>query len=226
MENKLNATLTIEAGEQEGKTFSLGRNKLTIGRGQVEGNRVAFSAPFISRRHADIRYSDGCFILRDLGSKNGTRVNSKSLESMTDYFLEDNDVIDLAGGLVTTRFRHTEGTIILSGLELRNLGARGIRIDEQARDVWVNGQKLEPPLALKEFDLLAFLFQNRDNACSKDDMAKQVWQEEFVTNEQIEQCVYRIRKRVEPDPSRPQHIITLRGYGYKLVSDAQPPSAI
>ncbi len=70
--------------------------------------------------------------------------------------------------------------------------------------------------------MLAHLCQNRDKACSKDDIASRVWQEEFVTDEQIEQCVYRIRKRVEPDASQPSRIITLRGYGYKLASDVQP----
>jgi len=219
MERIPNATLTIEAGEDQGKIFYLDQNGLSIGRGQAEENRIAFSSPFISRQHAEVSYSDGHFILRDLSSKNGTSVNRKSLEPMVDYCLENNDIIELAGGVAIMRFRQSEDTIILSGMEMKNLGNRGIRIDEQAREVWVDGQKLEPTLALKEFDLLAFLCQNRDKACSKDEIARRVWQEEFVTDEQIEQCVYRIRKRVEYNLSQPKRIVTLRGYGYKLVSE-------
>ncbi|MFC1925414.1 helix-turn-helix domain-containing protein, partial [Chloroflexota bacterium] len=57
-------------------------------------------------------------------------------------------------------------------------------------------------------------------ACSKDALAA-AWGEEFATDEQIEQCIHRIRQRVEPDPRNPSLIITIRGYGYKLTLPTQ-----
>ena len=37
-----------------------------------------------------------------------------------------------------------------------------------------------------------------------------------VGNQEIEQCIRRLRRRIEPDPSNPQYVITVRGYGFKM----------
>jgi len=186
------------------------------------------NSPFISRAHAEVTRTAEGFTLRDLGSKNGTKINGKQIEPGVFHILKDNDVIDLAAGMAVLRFRESEGTTALSGKELHKLAKKAaederasrIVVDEKARDVWVDGEKLTPTLALKDFELLAFLCQRQGEACSKDEIANKVWPDEFVTDEQIEQCVRRVRKRVEPDPYNPQRIVTLRGYGYKLVSEA------
>jgi len=47
-----------------------------------------------------------------------------------------------------------------------------------------------------------------------------VWGEEYVDevyDSAIEKLVSRLRKKIEPDPSNPRYIITVRGRGYKLV---------
>jgi two-component system response regulator RegX3 len=102
------------------------------------------------------------------------------------------------------------------------LAAPAIRVDEQARDVWVHGLKLEPPLPFRDFEVLLLLYRNREKACSKDELAR-AWGSEFVTDEQIEQSIHRIRKRIEPNPSGPTRIVTVRGYGYKLTLPTQGP---
>ena len=92
-------------------------------------------------------------------------------------------------------------------------------VDSASREVWVQGVKVEPALSRKEFDILDLLFRSRGAACSKDEIAASGWperQEGDVFDQDIEQYIRRLRLKLEPDPSKPRHIITLRGYGYKL----------
>ena len=81
------------------------------------------------------------------------------------------------------------------------------------------GAILAPPLSRKEFDVLNLLYQRRGEALSKDELAAAGWPERVdgdVADQDIEQCIRRLRLRVEPAPSRPTRILTIRGYGYKL----------
>ena len=85
--------------------------------------------------------------------------------------------------------------------------------------MWVQGTQLDPRLVRKEFAVIELLYQRGGEACSKDQIAIHAWPERTegdVGDQEIEQCIRRLRLRVEPDPSQPQHIINIRGYGYKL----------
>jgi DNA-binding response OmpR family regulator len=74
-------------------------------------------------------------------------------------------------------------------------------------------------LAPKEFDLLTYLFSRTGLVCSKDDIGTAVWPEyqDGVYDYQIENLVRRLRTKLEPDPTNPQLLLTVRGRGYKLV---------
>jgi len=227
MENEHEGILVVEEGEGQGSLFRLVQETTLIGRGESQGNKIVIDNAFVSRSHAQIVRTERGFLLRDLGSKNGTSINGRQIEPQVDHSLSDGDLIELARGVVALRFHESEGTADLPGEEFKRLAGgatsgekAGILVDVKARDVWVDGERLAPSLALKDFELLAFLYENRGAACSKDEIASRVWPDEFVTDEQIEQCVRRVRKRVEPDPYRPRRIITMRGYGYKLAPDA------
>ena len=92
-------------------------------------------------------------------------------------------------------------------------------VDAKARQVYVRGDRLEPALPRKEFDLLQLLNSKRGEAVSRDEIASYVWAERpdgDVGNHEIEQCVHRVRARVEENTSKPEHLITVRGFGYKL----------
>ena len=221
MVDQENAILIVEKGTEAGTTFQLRPDQTILGRGQAEANKIAFDNAVVSRTHAEVHYDNGSFWLRDLGSTNGTRVNGKPLEKMVDHPLGNNDVIELARGAVTLRFRQSQQTVELEADELEAAAATpAIRVDVEARDVWVDGVKLDPPLSFRDFELLLHLYQRCEKACSKDALAA-AWGEEFATDEQIEQCVYRIRQRVEPDPHNPSRVVTIRGYGYKLTLPTQ-----
>ena len=83
----------------------------------------------------------------------------------------------------------------------------------------VRGDKVEPALSRKEFDILNILYEKVGNACSRDEIGAAGWPERDapdVTDQEIDQYIRRLRLRIEVEPSRPKHITTVRGYGYKF----------
>jgi hypothetical protein len=68
-------------------------DKAVINLGRDRANQVILDSPIISRRHAQIRLRFGHYVLFDLGSTSGTRVNGKSIQEAV---LQPGDVITLA----------------------------------------------------------------------------------------------------------------------------------
>jgi len=72
-------------------------------------------------------------------------------------------------------------------------------------------------LSPKEFDLLAFLAQNRRRAFSRDYLLDKVWGYEYGGDTRtVDVHVRWLRQKVEVDPGRPTRLLTVRGVGYKL----------
>lgn len=83
--------------------------------------------PAVSRRHAELRFSDGMFIVRDLGSRAGTRVNGRLI---TEQALQEGDRVQF--GPVSYELR--EGRLHrLQTTEGVRLEARGLAIDREKR---------------------------------------------------------------------------------------------
>lgn len=75
------------------------------------------------------------------------------------------------------------------------------------------------PLHLKpkEFDLLVFLMSRRGRAFSRDQLLEQVWGYDYAGDTRtVDVHVRWLREKVEPDPSRPELIETVRGVGYRF----------
>ena len=125
--------------------------------------------------------------------------------------------MELVRGKVLLRFQTRGQTIGLHADP--GVGERDLQVDSRSREVWIGAGKVEPPLSRKEFDVLSLLFDKRGQACSKNEIAAAGWSERQdgdVGDQEIEQTIRRLRLRIEPDPSRPRFVITVRGYGYKL----------
>jgi hypothetical protein len=94
----------------------------------------------------------------------------------------------------------------------------GLWVDEDAGDVWVGGLPIEALTEL-EFKLLQLLFHRRNKVTDKYQIVERVWGVDYldeIDDARIEKLVSRLRSKIEPDPSNPQYIITMRGRGYKL----------
>ncbi len=79
------------------------------------------------------------------------------------------------------------------------------------------GRKLN--LTPLEFQILKLLIQRKGEVLSRDDFLDRIWGEDNVqvTFRTVDSHVANIRKKVEDDPSRPKHIVSIRGVGYKFV---------
>jgi len=95
------------------------------------------------------------------------------------------------------------------------LAVAGIEIDPRARTVQRAGQRVH--LKPKEFDLLAFLAQNRGHVFSRDQLLEKVWGYAFNGDSRtVDVHVRWLREKLEEQPSRPKLIETVRGVGYRL----------
>ena len=91
-----------------------------------------------------------------------------------------------------------------------------LRIDPgQHRATW-RARPLD--LKPKEFDLLLFLARNQGAALSRDILLERVWGYEYpIDTRTVDVHVRWLREKIEEDPSRPVHLQTVRGLGYRFV---------
>ena len=76
----------------------------------------------------------------------------------------------------------------------------------------------EISMSHKEFDLLHYLWKNKNKAVSRDDLLKEIWnQEVFTTTRTIDNFIVKLRQKIEEDPNKPKIILTVHGVGYKLI---------
>ncbi len=95
------------------------------------------------------------------------------------------------------------------------LDAGSIRVDTGSRRAWRGDVELN--LSQKEFDLLACLMRNRGMALSRDMLLERVWGYDFLGDSRtVDVHIRWLREKVEPDPSKPIYIHTVRGIGYRF----------
>ena len=95
------------------------------------------------------------------------------------------------------------------------LEAAGIRLDQERHEVSVRGTQVNLPL--KEFELLEILMENRNRVLTRQTLIDRVWGYDYVGDTKtLDVHVKRLRAKLEPDPSEPKYLVTVRGLGYKL----------
>ncbi len=89
-----------------------------------------------------------------------------------------------------------------------------VALDPDRHEVVIRGSVV--PLPLKEFELLELLLANAGRVLSRDTLIDRVWGSDYVGDTKtLDVHVKRLRAKVEPDPSTPTRIVTIRGLGYK-----------
>ena len=68
-----------------------------------------------------------------------------------------------------------------------------------------------------EFRLLCVLAEHAGQVFSRAQLLNQVWQYDFGDERLVDVHVGRLRRKIEADPARPEHLVTVRGLGYKLL---------
>ena len=90
-----------------------------------------------------------------------------------------------------------------------------IEIDEHYRTVSACGRAIT--LRPKEYDLLIALARKNGAPASKRELFENVWNYDVGTNSRtLDQHIFELRRKLEPDPARPRYIVTVRKFGYCL----------
>jgi hypothetical protein len=93
-------------------------------------------------------------------------------------------------------------------------------IDDHAKEVRLNGTTL--PLTPREYALLSLLASEPGKVFSAQEIIERAWStERFMSSEDVKKYIYLLRQKIERDPQNPQVILTVRGFGYKLVPPSQ-----
>ena len=94
-------------------------------------------------------------------------------------------------------------------------------LNTSSRRVLRNGKEIA--LTPKELKLLEFFLRQAGRALTRNEILNSVWGHGvFVTSRSVDRCINTLRKRIEPDPTRPTFITTIRQIGYRF---ELPPEA-
>ncbi len=93
-----------------------------------------------------------------------------------------------------------------------------VRIEFQAFEVYVGDKKYS--LTTLEMQLLKYFIEHEGEVLSRHRILEEVWdQSADVTTRTIDNFVLRLRKILEPDPAQPRYILSVRGTGYRFLSN-------
>ncbi len=212
--------LVVYEGSLAGTRWPLEKEVITLGRSA--DCDIVFGERQVSRYHARIQRDEQGYLLRDLGSKNGTWVNGEAVLGQP-YRLQDGDEIVLAG-TVRIGFVRGDATLPLEGLmePMRPAAAEkrgGLVVDEATRRVALGRRELEPPLSPQQFRLLALLVAAEGRVVSRQEVIEAVWPDALggVTDQAVDALVYRLRERLAELDGEHEYIVTVRGHGYRFV---------
>ncbi len=204
-----------QLGPLEGQKWFI-EDQITIGRGI--GCEIVISDRQVSRFHSRIICHDNKEIqLSDLGSKNGTFINGKRVD--TPINIQDGDQIKIAL-IQEFLFISSEATLPIKNRQGLGNGKSGrLLIDEHAHRVWVHEKEIIPPLSVQQFKLLQVLYWADGVVVSREEIIQATWgitKGEGVTEQALDALVRRIRERLAEFDRKNDYLITVRGFGIRL----------
>ncbi len=100
--------------------------------------------------------------------------------------------------------------------QARMLRLGNVEIDFDRMIARKNGRPLK--LTAREFELLKYFAEHTGEVVSRDQLLDEVWgYDSFPTTRTIDTFVLNLRKKIEADPSRPRHLLTVHKLGYRFV---------
>jgi two-component system OmpR family response regulator len=131
-----------------------------------------------------------------------------------DYLAKPFSMLELVAR-VRALLRRTDALARNLQIDAGHLDLQGLTIDPLARDVSVDGNRIE--LTPREFDLLYFFARHPDQVYSRMDLLNHVWGYQHDGYEHtVNTHINRLRMKVEADPTAPRRILTVWGRGYKF----------
>ena len=146
--------------------------------------------------------------------QNFLRVKAKTEKENKDYKYLENIGLLKSGKIAIPLFKEYIKTAPVEKTE-------NIRFDAEKNEILKGAEQITERLSPSEFRLLRFMLLNPDKICEKDEIIQAVWKDsktqEGVTDQALDQIIYRLRKKIEDDPNNPTHLITIKGRGFKFI---------
>ena len=128
-----------------------------------------------------------------------------------DYVTKPYSTRELLARIRAVLRRQTDDSDLDDGV----LTAGSVRMDVEKHQVTVDGREIAMPL--KEFELLELLLRNAGRVLTRGQLIDRVWGADyFGDTKTLDVHVKRIRSKIEPDPSNPRMLVTVRGLGYRF----------
>ncbi len=212
MLNREVAMLLVQEGNSPKTQWPLAKSPLIIGRDAHAD--IQINDRQVSRQHAEIIRTAQGYLLRDMGSKNGTFLNGEPVTQKS-CLMRNGDVLGIALGAKLTFVEEDATAPVVAG----QLQKPSIKMDLAAKRVWVTGTEITPPLSLAQYTLLELLYQNTGHVVSRDMVVQTVWSDEEaegVSEQAIDALARRLRERIAEVDVENKYIETVRGHGFRL----------
>lgn len=96
----------------------------------------------------------------------------------------------------------------------------GITYDNNTNTIHRGKIILSDQLTSSEFRLLRYLIQNPEKIVERDELISVVWKDvkttAGITDQAVDQLIFRVRRKIEEDPNHPSHLLTVKGRGFKF----------
>jgi DNA-binding response OmpR family regulator len=91
-----------------------------------------------------------------------------------------------------------------------------LEIDFNSYTAMVEGKSVA--MTHKEYEIVKYLWQHKGATVSRDNLLEEVWgYDDYPTTRTVDNFILKLRQKIEINPNRPKHILTVHGIGYKLV---------
>ncbi len=96
-----------------------------------------------------------------------------------------------------------------------------ITYDSASNAIKLGEAVLSDQLTSSEFKLLSFLLESPDRVLDRDEIINVVWSSvkstAGITDQAVDQLIFRLRRKMEEDPNNPSHLLTVKGRGFKFI---------
>lgn len=208
-------TLVLKDATGNERFIPVDRDVLSIGRDLPCTIRV--ESPYVSRQHARIELRDNETLFVDLGSINGSTINGHRVAGTT--LLNPGDVIGIADITIECIADSvTDGATRAYDKPQRTPPPPSdlLRVDAQAYQVFLGAAELDRRLSAQEFDLLRYLYDNRDRVCTSQELGDAIWGSGMWDKDMLHRLVHRLKQKLEPNPQKPRYLQTIPWVGYRV----------
>lgn len=163
-----------------------------------------------------------CARLRELSDTPVIMLTAKTSEAdklrgfrlgVDDYITKPFSLAELAARITAVIARSSS-----DGEAAELLRVSDLVVDLRKHEATSQGEPLD--LTPTEFRLLAVLARRVGEAVAKEELVSAVWGKDRVQSGSVlRRYIWLLRRKIEANPSRPERLITVRGYGYRMVQD-------